>query len=748
MNVRTRCVPALLLLASVFAAAQEGPSPPPVPPIAIHRAAGAITVDGDLSDPGWQGATEVTTFFETNPGDNVEPKVKTVGFLAYDDRYFYAAMRCEDPDPSRIRAPYVDRDNVFSEQDFAGIILDTRNDRKSALEFFVNARGIHDDGVMNEATGSENFSPDLFWDSAARITPDGWEMEMRIPFASLRYSGADPQTWAILFYRNYPREFRYQMFNNRLPRGGNCFICRGVEVTGLTGLPTGGHLIAAPFVTGRKGWEASGGPGGPLEEGAASSDFGLDLKWLPNADHALDLTVNPDFSQVESDTAQIAVNQRFALFYPEKRPFFMEGVDLLETPVNAVYTRTITSPKWGLRATGQFGATAYTVLAAADEGGGSVIIPGPQSSELALQDFSSTAAVIRLRHSLGGSFAGFLVTDRENRGGSYNRVFGPDFQWSPNEKDRVTGQALYALTRTPDRPDLSARWDGGKLSGADLYLNWSHDTRTLSWRLQGQDVSGAFRADDGFVPQAGYRMARGDLQYVFYTGGFFSRISPTAIVKHYWDRDGRTLASNLWPGVDLQGKRSLYAGLYFNQDTTRVGDVLLRRKVLYFEASLSPSLRFARLSASGTVGQDFDYANVKVGNGGDVSLGATFRPGDHLTLQFNGEHQWVNSTRNGRRGRLFTADVARLKGVYTVSARTFLRAIVQLVRVANDPALHPYPVDPREGGLQSSLLYAFRLNWQTVLFLGVGDDQVMNPRGDLLKRGREVFFKVSYAFQR
>ena len=158
-----------------------------------------------------------------------------------------------------------------------------------------------------------------------------------------------------MLYRNYPRDFRYQMFNIRLPRGGNCFICRGTTSTGLAGLPSGGHLVVAPYVDRpSRRRRPRDGLGTPLGERAgAKADGGLDVKWMPTASTAVDATINPDFSQIESDVAQIAANERFALFFPEKRPFFLEGIELFATPIQAVYTRTITSPRWGVRATGK-----------------------------------------------------------------------------------------------------------------------------------------------------------------------------------------------------------------------------------------------------------------------------------------------------------------------------------------------------------------------------------------------------------
>ena len=188
--------------------------------INIARATGKIVIDGDLSDEGWRGATRVEKWYEINPGDNTEPKVRNVGYLAYDDRFVYAGFQFDDPDPRTIRAPLGDRDNVPSFTDYGGVILDTRNDGRTAAMFLANARGIQYDAITDDASG-EDSSPDFFWESAARVTDAGWTLELRIPFSSLRYRHLDPQTWGILLYRNYPRDFRYQFFSARLPRGGN-----------------------------------------------------------------------------------------------------------------------------------------------------------------------------------------------------------------------------------------------------------------------------------------------------------------------------------------------------------------------------------------------------------------------------------------------------------------------------------------------------------------------------------------------
>jgi hypothetical protein len=727
------------------------------PEIVIARATGAITVDGALSDPGWRGAARVDAWFEASPGENVAPKVRSVGYLAYDDDFFYAGFEFSDPDPGSIRAPYSDRDDISESIDYGGIVLDTRNDGRTGTLFLATPRGIQYDAVKDDATGSESSAPDFYWDAAGSITADGWVLEIRVPFSSLRYAGGGAQTWGIMLFRNYPREFRYQLFSIPLPRGGSCFVCRANRLTGLEGLPEGDHFVVAPYLSASRESVASGAPGAGLETGDAEGTGGVDAKWIPSPDHALDLTVNPDFSQVESDVAQIDANERFALFYPEKRPFFLEGMELFSTPVQAVYTRAITAPDWGVRATGKSGATAYTALLADDDGGGSVIIPGPYASSFAPQDFASRVAVARVRHDLGGSFVSFLATDRQIAGGGSNLVLGPDFQWRPSEADTITGQVLYSHSKTPDRPDLAPEWDGRELSGAGADVWWSHSTRSFDLGLQVKAFGDGFRADAGFVPQVGFREGYAEAGYTWHLTGVLSKVRVFALADPMWENDGDRMRGLVAGGVDLRGRWDTSARLWVYADRWRVAEPAndpvtfrdISRNQLRFTVQTSPSHAFSQVFLEGVLGEEIDYENARPGDGATLTLGATLRPTDHLALRVDASRRFldVRPAAGEPESRLFTAQVARLKATYTFTARSYLRVIAQHERTDQDPALYPTPVDERSGAVTASALLAYKLNWQSVLFLGYGDDRAVDAEGDLHPAGRQLFMKLSYAFQ-
>jgi len=721
------------------------------PPLQIKRTTSPIVIDGDLSDAAWKDAVPVTQWYETNPGDNVEPKVKSVGYLLYDDHYLYAGFDFQDPDPKQIHAPYNDRDHIGGNtDDYAGVILDTRFDHKTAILFLATPRGIQYDSVSDDTTGNEDASPDFFWDSAAKIGDHGWTLEIRIPLTTLRYDSHDPQTWGIMLYRNWPRDRRYQIFANKLPRGGNCFICNENELDGLRGLPPGGHLVAAPYVTAKSiGEPRAGIEGEPIVTRPVGFDGGADVKWTPTADMALDATINPDFSQIESDVAVISTNERFAIFLPEKRPFFLEGIELFNTPMQAVYTRTITSPRWGARSTGKFGGNAYTVLVAQDRGGGDVILPSATGSDFGFQDFQSTDFIGRVRHDIGKSFVSFLVTDREENGGAHNRVFGPDFQIR-GKTETLTGQFLVSDTRTPNRPDLAAEWNGQTLRAHAYDLWWSHSTQTFDAFYEHKNFGDRFRADSGFIPQVGYVGNYLETGYTIYPKGFFSRVRFYTFGQYDNQNDDGLLYRLVSAGFGADGKYRSFTRIRLAYDRVRNGNTVFPRHQLVWQEQFSINDFLSQIETDGWVGQQVDFSNNRLGRGASINLKATLRPTDHLELALTDGFRWLDvNVPNVNGSRVFTAQVERIRATYTFNRNLFLRAIVQNQRTALDPALFSEQVDSRSGSFATQLLFAYKLNWQTVLYAGYGDlRDVTASQGDFVKVGRQFFTKVSYAFQR
>lgn len=737
----------LLLLCAAPARAAD---PAPETPLTVTRISDRIEIDGDLSDGAWQGVTPITTWYETNVGDNVAPQVRNSARLAYDGEFLYAAFDFEDPKPHAVRAPIGDHDAVSGSTDYGGLIIDGHNDGKTAQMFLANPNGVQYDAITSDASG-EDSAPDFYWDAAGRITPTGWALEIRVPFSSLRYTELDAPTWGILLYRNYPRDRRYQFFSARLPRGVNCFICNSSRLTGLEDLPQGSHLVAAPFATAARASAPRAGLGTPLEHEDVDAEFGLDVKWNPGAGTAIDATINPDFSQVESDAAQISANERFALFFPEKRPFFLEGVDLFSTPLSAVYTRTVTSPNAGLRATGRFGPTAYTALITQDEGNGVVVLPGPEGSEAAAQDFKSDVGIVRLRRDLGTSFVSVLATAREVHGGGSNRVFGPDVQWRPRPSDSIAGQLLWSATRTPRRPDLAGEWDGRDLADGAGLLYWSHSTRREDWFVQLQSLGSEFRADNGFIPQVGYSQAYFDAGYTIRPkDAFLSRLR--LFTTDYIDvkPGGDVLSQRVSLGAGMDGRWNSFLRGELNVDALRVGDRLLHRLRPRLNVTAIPGRVVNSLALDSYFGEEIDFANGREGSGVTLTGSFTLRPNDHLELRGNASRRWLDvEDDRGIKGRLFTARVERLRATLSFSARSFLRMIGQYTETRRDPDRYTFAVGEKDASFSGSALFAYKLNWQTVLFAGYGDERLFDAESDRLETAsRQLFTKISYAWQR
>ena len=703
-------------------------------------AGGGIVLDGDLSDSGWARARRVETFVEYFRADNVAPPVHTTAFITYDAQYVYIGFDAEDPRPREIRAPFVDRDKVLADQDYVSVVLDTQNDRRAATVFRVNPRGIQTDSILDDATGNEDFAPDFFFESVAHETARGWTAEMRIPLSSLHYGGADPQTWGVLLLRNYPRDFRYVMANTTIPKNSNCYLCHASDLTGLTALPAGGHLTLAPYSTAQRDEHRASDLRSPVVTDPLESDVGLDLKWSPSATLTFDGTLNPDFSQIESDIPQISVNSRFALDYPEKRTFFLEGVDLLSTPLRAVYTRAITSPAWGARATGKAGTTAYTVLLAEDRGGGTMVLPGALSSELVTQDFRSRILIARARTSFGRSFGGLLLTTREIEGGGHNRVFGPDFQWKMNDTDQLRGQVLFSDTTNPRRLDLSSQFDGRSMRGAGAHAIYTRDVRRYDIWAEGDWTTPGFRADDGFVPQVGTRWTYTEIGAHVYPGrGFFSFLRPyTGVAEGQKTSGGQQTRSVLAPGVYFRGKGGSDGWIeYHVVHRERVGNRFISSPLLAWNLHAAPSRLIPDVSLRGSFGGQIDYSGARPGRGDSITLGAALRPTDHLEFRNDLQHQRLR-LRSGE--PMFTAVVERLKTTYTFNSRSLVRLIGQYSDLDQR--------DGRSGGFSTSALYGYKLNWQTVFFVGWGDERVLDDFDVYRRSNRSVFMKVAYAFQR
>jgi hypothetical protein len=405
----------LLLLAQDPAAVSvEGRGSPSVP---VPRIEASPTIDGRLDEPAWARASRLTGFWQYQPVDGRPAEEETEVRVWYAPEAIYFGIIAHDRLPGTIRATVADRDNIDSD-DHVVLDLDTFHDRRRAFFFGVNPLGVQSDGVRSEGAGqvssltpgSIDLNPDFAWDSKGRITERGYEVEIRIPFKSLRYPGGGPQTWGFNVTRVVQRTGYTDTWTD-VRRANASFLGQEGALAGLHDLKRGVTVEAQPFVTATANGSREA-IGGSFDREAVNPDAGLNLH-LGFTSYALDATVNPDFSQVESDEGQVTVNERFALFFPEKRPFFLEGIELFASPQTLVYTRRIVDPKAGLKFTGKLGQLGIAHLTAVDETGGD----------------DAWFNVTRLRRDFGrNSIAGVTFTNRDQPG-AHNRVLAGDLRY-------------------------------------------------------------------------------------------------------------------------------------------------------------------------------------------------------------------------------------------------------------------------------------------------------------------------------
>jgi len=705
-----------------------------------------ITLDGRFDEPVWSRAQLFDRFWELFPNEKVPARVKTDVRFAQDGQALYVALRAFDPDMSQLRAPFARRDKVLSDQDMLVLFIDPVGNRKFAHFFRVNPRGAIGDGLYNEDTGNEDFSPDIEFDVVTGTFEGGWTAEFRIPFSSLRYTDPPSKEWSVLVFRNWPRDQRYRIASSMLPRDQNCFICLNEPLTGFESLTTAQHLEVTPNVTLRATTDRNAPAPAKHDHEVVPS---ADIKWRPRADLVIDATINPDFSQVELDTPQLAANTQFALFFPEKRPFFLEGADILQSPLQAIYTRSVTDPAWGVRATERTERFDGTVLVTRDDGGGLVLLPGPFATGFASQDFKSTASFARGRWQVGGATAGILATDRTLDGGAYNRVAGPDVAWFPTPEHRLRAQLLGSWTTA--QPSASGALDKGELKASHAALaDWNYRGEKWDEFLDFEDVGRDFRADNGFFGQNGYRRLYSETTRKFRDVGRFNEIAPYLFADYKTQPNGEKLYQQANVGLRFGLPRATTIWLEArvnNLIAVREGGGLRKRDQAYVAIESNPFPWFARLFAELAYGDRLDVFNNRIGEGYLYSIQASVRPHARAELEYRIDNDVIDSKESAEGSkRIITQRAQQLIAIWHFSARDSLRAIVQSAFVRRAPSLWENPVSHHEQQETISLVYGHRRGLGATFYVGASLTRQRDEDAALRRDLGEVFVKASWTF--
>ena len=704
-----------------------------------------IGIDGRLDEPAWQRAPVLDRFWQNFPQAEVEAPVRTEARFASDAHALYVAIRAFDPDMGRLRAPFARRDNVLSDQDMLVLFLDPVGARKFAHFYRVNPRGSVGDGLYNEDSGTEDFSPDFDFEVATGRFEGGWTAEFRIPFSTLRYANAATTEWSVMVWRNWPRDQRYRMSTSKLPREQNCFLCLNEPLTGLTDLPSPRFLQLTPNATLRSvhAW-GEGVPSTTTRDAVPS----LDLKWRPRSDTVVDATINPDFSQVELDTPQLAGNTQFALFYPEKRPFFLEGADILQAPIQAIYTRSVTDPAWGARVTQRHDGFDGTVLVTRDDGGGLVLLPNTYSTDYAVQDFKSYASFARARWQRDGVTFGALATDRTMDGGAYNRVAGPDAVWFPTLEHRFRMQALGSWTTAQP---VDGHVVKGALSASHAAMaDWAYRGKQWEEYLLLEDYGRGFRADNGFVGQNGYRSLYSETTRKFLDVGRFNEVSPYFFAQEKTAPDGSLQYRQTHLGLRLTLPRATTLAFEYRPNdlvAVQPGGGTRKRDQGYFSIESNPWPWLSRVFFETAFGDRLDVANNRIGRGAYGSFQASVRPHARAEVEYRIDNDTIDSIEPvAGSSRIIGQRVQQLLAIWHFSARDSLRTIWQSTMIKRAPGLWQQPVSPREETTTLSLVYGHRQRIGTAFYVGMNLSRRRDALGPVRDYQAEVFAKASWTF--
>ncbi len=543
------------VVAGLSASLQAQSSRPPAGPaqvaqakdINIPKIASRPTLEEFLGGHSRQDMLRIDDFRQRSPGDGPPVSQKTAAWIGYDDKSFYAVFVC-DAAPGQLRANLSKREDIFSD-DIVGLFLDTYHDHQRSYEFFVNPLGIQADGTETDGS-NDDFSFDTLWYTEGKLTPSGYVAMMSIPFKSLRFNSHDVQSWGIGLGRFIPTNNEssfWPFITNRI----NGFSSQLGNATGLEKLSPGRNLQFIPYAAfGHAHFLDIPDTGAPSFRSNDDHRAGLEAKAVIHDSLSLDIALNPDFSQVESDDPQVTVNQRYAVQFPEKRSFFIENNGFFSTPETLFFSRKVINPEYGGRLTGKLGRWNLGLLGVDDRAPGLAVA----TTDRHYGEHAKIAVVRAQREFAKQSSVGVLLTDREF-GGGYNRVASADTRIQLSKIWVLTGQAIASRTEdvstgTPTR------------SGGDAFNgSFSGGNRDFFFNANYTDRSEGFRADLGFIPRVNMRQYQ---QFVNRRWHPKSKkvisFGPRLNVQGVLDHRGVQTDWSVSPGFNLEMARSTYLG--------------------------------------------------------------------------------------------------------------------------------------------------------------------------------------------
>jgi hypothetical protein len=733
-----------------------------------------IEIDSRLDEEAWTRAAVLTGFTQYEPVEGIPGEGSTEVRVFYTSDAIYFSMRAVDSEPHLILAHMGERDRSVFTDDWFRIMLDTFDDHRQAYVFYVNPLGIQTDGLWIEgmqqrlATSvSIDYNPDFLWESDGRVTDDGWVAEIKVPFTTLRFRQAPVQDWGIQLARGIRRKGFKQSWAP-LTRNISNTLEQSGSLVGLQGLQPRRLFEVNPVATGKRVGQAVDGV---YQQEAFQPDFGLNSRVGLTQNLVLDATFNPDFSQVETDANRITVNERFALFFPEKRPFFLEGTEVFRTPSNLVHTRQIADPIGGAKLTGKIGAFNVGYLGALDE--------APKTMHGG--DNSAVFNLFRARSDVGGgSTVGVLYTDRSVlRTGRFNRVVAGDA--------RLLFLSRYVFTAQVANSWTSVGSGESVLRAPMVTASLQRSGRSFSFEAKFDDVHGDFRTETGFVPRVGDTELSGRVTAARFgkPGALLQQASIALVGNAFYDHDefwngGESFEAEveLHSTLTLYGERILtfiFRDGYFRfrpEDYLSYGTLSEGGEAQPFVVPdrLTHMLAFGfvpRFRMTNAVRLDgmFFYREVPIyreaSRGLEVQAAPsiTLRPISALELSLGYTYSYL---RRQRDHTVFsTAHIPRVRTQYKFSRSLVFRAVVQYSLEESDALRDPATEQPilidgvlqgaaESGRFESQFLLKYEPSPGTVFFVGYnrlmrGLANVRLSQMELVGEG--LFVKASYLFR-
>jgi len=712
----------LILICAIFLIGLPAAAKEQLQPLLPYKTDTPPVIDGILDDPVWQKAPHETGFKTYHPDYGLDMVEKTVVYYAYDRENLYFAFRCFDSEPNKIKASVSRRDDIHPD-DWVCINLDSFNDQQSLYALYCNPMGIQGDSRFEG--GNEDFSVDVVWYSEGKIDEKGYTIELKIPFKSIRFSHKNPVEMGVIFERKISRRSEAGTYPPLDPAQGPNFLTQTRTLI-FHDIKHYTLFEVLPAVTYS---HRSSEDAGKLTSAGGAGDLSLTAKYGITSRLILDGTYNPDFSQVEADAGQIDFNLRYALFFPEKRPFFLEGLEKFNfggnysgDPLSAiVHTRTIVDPLVGLKLTGKIGdKNMVASIYALDE-----------LADTEEEDYAHFGIFRYKRALTKDSFIGGFYTGRERKGG-FNRVVGTDGQLRINQSSIFGYHIFMSQSKLNEK---SSRDDGHALG-----LHYFYNTRDMILMLGFQDISKDFQTETGYITRTGITRFRSGILRMFHLSSkVIRRIDP--MIHSFQIRDKFSGLYETYNSVDLRFLLLRNSSILFGYRYAT--EIFLDEKFSTSGARMIVSSQFTKqfyFRLSYNFGRKIRYiSNPYQGRGSDASATVTYLPSEKLHLNLS--LIYSDFYRESNSAKEYDYTIIRSINTYQVNKYLFFRGIVEY--------------NSFRKRLMTDFLASFTYIPGTVIHIGYGSlyEQIKWEDGEyrnsdkFLETERGFFFKASFLWR-